>query len=107
MIELGYYTIGRSMKDREVYFRILGENLNKGMNLYVQEYKNTGTLLMIFDVKHIHTKDGPFCMWEKLNNHLLIYQLDECRKVLRSKYKSLRWIIDDNALKDLLLLEAI
>lgn len=107
MIELGYYTVGRGMRNKQIHYRILGFNEKKSMEIWIQDYKNTGILLLTFDQPHCHTNKGLFCMWKDLNQSQVKDLLKDCEIVLSRKYKSLNWVIDEDKLNDLLVLDAI
>lgn len=107
MIQIGYYTIGKGMRNKQVHYNILGECKKKGINLYVKDYKNTGIILLSLDIPHAHTTNCPFCVWEKITPMQLKYTLLDIEIILSRKYKSLRWIINGEKLKELIVLNNI
>ena len=108
MIELGHYTIGRGMANKQIHYKILGFNRKEGMEIWVQDYKNTGIILLSMDVPPIMITKGQFCVFPALRKRAdVLSLLNRCRDVLKNKYKSLNFIINGDKLKDLFLVEAI
>jgi len=124
MIELGYYTIGRGMKNKQHKFKILGESEKGGIKLLVGDNLDGRLNTCIYralyyrddkinDFKmgsrtfHPPTQKTRYNMWEIKENKEVGRILGFCGRVLKLNYPSTRFIIYEEKLKELEVLNAI
>lgn len=120
MIQIGYYTIGKGMRNKQHPYKILAECKKDGMTLMIGDNQDGRlhyalTRFILSDEGDrskydtgIPNQDIPrFNKWEKQTSEEIKTILLLCLQLLSKKYKSLRWIIDKEKLKELIVLDNI
>lgn len=109
-IQIGTYTVGRN-KSANLYTGIIyAQNVQAGVDLYVEEYKGKGLFFLnsdLADQRFSSDTHKMFAYWKDLNYKDVPLVLENCNNLISKTYKSAKWYIDDKKLKDVMVMGAI